>query len=429
MAGPTSSTTSAATASPTTSCSPSTWPSPRGAARSSTPSGTGSSSRSPTPNGRVTGFVGRDTSGHPKAPKYRNPTRTPVFDKSSCLYRPTKTAVPDATVIVVEGPIDALAVTAAAAAGGLTEQVVACSTLGTTVSPAQARQVLGISTEPPVIALDGDPAGREGTLRWVDAICRHADRLALVTHLPDGLDPAEWLARHGPAGLAALDPAQRHTTINDETLHVAWPGRPRPRARRTRLPGPQPRAHRHRRRAPARPTPVRPWQGPAHRRSRRRDDPAGLEPQRHVHADPRARSHRDPAPTPRTGPACRDRPREPQTCSDSRPRRRTRNHARHRTAARPRRPPPGAGRRPRRARRPGPRRADPPRRGHPADRARPARVRAAPAPTMARTSATTSSSPSTASTRSPPLAGPADLQLCAWHIHELRRIATAGVAS
>ena len=28
-----------------------------------------------------------------------------------------------------------------------------------------------------------------------------------------------------------------------------------------------------------------------------------------------------------------------------------------------------------------------------------------------------------------PLAGPADLQLCAWHIHELRRIATAGVAS
>lgn len=29
----------------------------------------------------------------------------------------------------------------------------------------------------------------------------------------------------------------------------------------------------------------------------------------------------------------------------------------------------------------------------------------------------------------PPLAGPADLQLCAWHIHELRQIATTGVAS
>lgn len=29
----------------------------------------------------------------------------------------------------------------------------------------------------------------------------------------------------------------------------------------------------------------------------------------------------------------------------------------------------------------------------------------------------------------PPLDGPADLQLCAWHLHELRRIATSGIAS
>ncbi len=176
--------------------------------------------------GRVTGFVGRDTSGHPKAPKYRNPTHTPVFDKGTCLYRPSRTAVTDATVIVVEGPLDALAVTAAAAAAGMTEQIVACSTLGATVTPAQAQQVLGISTEPPVVALDGDPAGHEGTLRWVDAICRHADRFALVINLPDGLDPAEWLAHHGLTGLAALDPAQRHTTIGDPLHHSVRPRLP-----------------------------------------------------------------------------------------------------------------------------------------------------------------------------------------------------------
>ena len=29
----------------------------------------------------------------------------------------------------------------------------------------------------------------------------------------------------------------------------------------------------------------------------------------------------------------------------------------------------------------------------------------------------------------PPLDGPADLQLCAWHLHELRRIAATGIAS
>ncbi|WP_353509027.1 hypothetical protein [Intrasporangium sp.] len=36
-------------------------------------------------HGRITGFVGRDTSGHPEAPKYRNPTHTALFDKSTCL--------------------------------------------------------------------------------------------------------------------------------------------------------------------------------------------------------------------------------------------------------------------------------------------------------------------------------------------------------
>ena len=101
-----------------------------------------------------------------------------MFDKSTCLYRPTTRTVPDATVIVVEGPLDALAFTATAAAGRMSEHVAACSTLGTTVSPAQARAVLGISNGPPIITLDGDPAGHEGTLRWVEAICLAAWRLA-----------------------------------------------------------------------------------------------------------------------------------------------------------------------------------------------------------------------------------------------------------
>lgn len=177
-------------------------------------------------HGQVAGFVGRDTSGHPKAPKYRNPTRTATFDKSTCLYRPTRTSVPDASVIVVEGALDALAITATAAAVGMTEQTVAVSTLGTTVSPSQARRVIGLSSEPPVIVMDGDDAGREGTLRWVDALCRQADHLALVAGLPRGADPADWLARHGTNGLAALNPAQRPTTHINEALRSARPTLP-----------------------------------------------------------------------------------------------------------------------------------------------------------------------------------------------------------
>ncbi|WP_460629777.1 CHC2 zinc finger domain-containing protein [Intrasporangium mesophilum] len=161
--------------------------------------------------GRITGFVGRDTSGHPRAPKYRNPTRTAVFDKATCLYRPTRSSMPDATVIIVEGPIDALAITTAATAAGIAEQLAPVSTLGTAVSPAQARQVLTTSTQPPVIALDGDTAGHQGTLRWVNALCQQGGRVALVADLPTGCDPADIVTRHGADGLATLDPAQRHT--------------------------------------------------------------------------------------------------------------------------------------------------------------------------------------------------------------------------
>jgi DNA primase len=84
-----------------------------------------------------------------------------------------------------------LVVTATAASAGMAKQVASRSTLGTTVSSGKARRVLAISTEASVIALDGDPAGREGALHWVDAICRAARRPALVTRLLDGLDPAE----------------------------------------------------------------------------------------------------------------------------------------------------------------------------------------------------------------------------------------------
>ena len=128
-------------------------------------------------DGRISGFIGRDLTGDPRAPKYRNPTRTPTFDKSTALYRPTQHAlVPDATVVVVEGAIDALAIAAAAAQGDQSTQFAACTTSGVTVSPAQVALVLALHQRPPVIALDGDTAGAEGTLRWVDTVCRKIGR-------------------------------------------------------------------------------------------------------------------------------------------------------------------------------------------------------------------------------------------------------------
>ncbi len=160
--------------------------------------------------GWVTGVIGRDTTGAPGAPKYRNPTRTPAFEKSAALYRPALPPVhPGATVVVVEGALDALAVAAAAADVGRADRFAPCTTSGVTVSAQQARAVLSLTAAPPVIALDGDTAGTEGTDRWVHRLCVEMRRAVLVTRLASGVDPADWVAEHGPTGLNAFNPAPR----------------------------------------------------------------------------------------------------------------------------------------------------------------------------------------------------------------------------
>lgn len=156
-------------------------------------------------DGRIAGFIGRDVSGDPRAPKYRNLAHTPVFDKSLTLYRPILVARhPEATVVVVEGPLDAPAIAATAADAGLTDRVIPVSANGTAVSGPQAAQVCALAPAGIVLALDGDDAGRAGTERWLDALTLQRHRLPRVAALPDRVDPAGWLAERGRAGLAAF---------------------------------------------------------------------------------------------------------------------------------------------------------------------------------------------------------------------------------
>jgi len=197
-------------------------------------------------HGELTGFVGRETSGNPRAPKYRNPTHTPTFIKATALYTPRSGAWAR-TSVVVEGPLDALAIAASSAAAKRPGAITAVSALGAQPTAAQVDHVVTHAPGHIVIALDGDIAGLEGTKRWVDAVCRGHGRAALVTQLPDGLDPADWVALHGPDGLAAFDPDARHAGLGVRP----GPAQPRqatavaaPRADRTvvRLPigGPTP---------------------------------------------------------------------------------------------------------------------------------------------------------------------------------------------
>jgi DNA primase len=165
---------------------------------------------------QILGFVGRDITGDPRAPKYRNPTRTATFEKSTMLYQPTVTAPGSGSpVVVVEGPLDALAIAATTATAGRHTHLTPCSTGGTSVSATQARHVAELAREADglvVLALDGDTAGRQGTLRWVDTFHQvgvPADTARIrVAHLPSGRDPADWLAQHAAAGLDIIDPTR-----------------------------------------------------------------------------------------------------------------------------------------------------------------------------------------------------------------------------
>jgi len=154
--------------------------------------------------GRIEGFIGRDVTGDKRAAKYRNPTLTATFDKSQFLYRPTRHMLSaDGHVAVVEGVMDALAITAAAVRNGAVDSVAACSTSGLAVSRVQAAKVMSFSRNPVAIALDADEAGFTGAARWVQELSS-LGRDTEVIRLPDGLDPADWLAHQGPAGLIAL---------------------------------------------------------------------------------------------------------------------------------------------------------------------------------------------------------------------------------
>jgi DNA primase len=156
--------------------------------------------------GLIDGFIGRDVTGDSLAPKYRNSARTATFNKSMILYRPTHHRLAaDANVVIVEGVLDALAIAAAAARAGEVDRFAPCTTSGVTASHEQVCRVLALHTRPPVIALDGDKAGEEGTNRWLVGLCLDGERPALVTTLPTGIDPADWLAAQGDSGLSAFD--------------------------------------------------------------------------------------------------------------------------------------------------------------------------------------------------------------------------------
>ncbi len=152
------------------------------------------------PEGCLTGLVGRNV-GDSRAPKYKNPPQTVLYDKSVNLYQPLPAPRhPYGGVVVVEGTLDGLAIACAAIRTGYATRLCPVTQSGRELSLCQLDTVLRLHPGSLVISFDGDSAGRDSNRRLAAAV-QARGRSATIVSQPDGTDPASWLALRGLGGI------------------------------------------------------------------------------------------------------------------------------------------------------------------------------------------------------------------------------------
>jgi DNA primase catalytic core len=153
----------------------------------------------------IVGWIGRrhpdaDHHPHPAVPKYLNTAETAAFTKGRHLFgltegraRISQGAIP----VLVEGPIDALAVSLAGDG-----RFVGVAPLGTAFTERQADRLLGaVAGDRPriVVGMDADQAGRRSASGIFWLLTERCETSSL--ELPDGQDPAGLLRDAGPSAL------------------------------------------------------------------------------------------------------------------------------------------------------------------------------------------------------------------------------------
>lgn len=161
-------------------------------------------------DGQPLGFTARRLDdAETRSPKYLNGRNTPAWEKSATLFGADDlTTHPDALPVVVEGAMDAMAITAAGRG-----QYVGVAPLGTAMTSEHAR-MLAEHHRPIVVAFDADSAGRKATHRAHEILTDLYLNPEGIT-LPEGKDPASILTRHGAEELHTLL-TDRHPLV--ETL-------------------------------------------------------------------------------------------------------------------------------------------------------------------------------------------------------------------
>ncbi len=158
------------------------------------------------PRGRPIGFGGRILPESEKrlaenglnVAKYLNSPETPLFQKRRTLYAADlarEAARRQGWTAVVEGYTDVIA----AHQAGLSNVV---GTLGTALGDDHVTALRRLADRV-VLVFDGDEAGQKAADRSLEFFLGHEVDVRVLT-LPDGLDPADFLAREGPEAFRTM---------------------------------------------------------------------------------------------------------------------------------------------------------------------------------------------------------------------------------
>ncbi len=145
------------------------------------------------PMGSIIGFSARKFKPDTFGGKYVNPPETPLFKKSKVLFGLSyarKTIAKEKRALVVEGQIDALRLIHSGFLWTVAGQ-------GTAFGEEQAKELIQLGIRQVYLALDGDQAGQEATVK-IGHIFQKQGIEVLVVKLPEKNDPDLILQEKGP---------------------------------------------------------------------------------------------------------------------------------------------------------------------------------------------------------------------------------------
>jgi DNA primase len=155
--------------------------------------------------GTVVAFIGRAApAAGTGVPKYLNSHGTELYDKSAVLFglwEAREALAAGARPVIVEGPLDAMAVTGVG--GGRYAGVAPCGTALTAQHLAALNAVADLGAAGVLVAFDSDQAGRHAAVRAYHLLIQSTSEVEAVV-LPPGQDPAQVLGDQGSEALAAI---------------------------------------------------------------------------------------------------------------------------------------------------------------------------------------------------------------------------------